>query len=104
MPSEDENRRGAERDPLLIGLGRAIRRLRFENDDISQEQLGQDSDVHRNYIGGIERAERMPTLLSVAKIAGAFQMRPSQLLELAEREAERHGAFWPQPANEPPRE
>lgn len=99
--SREETAGPAKPDPLLLGLGRAVRRLRFEHEEISQERLGQDSGVHRNYIGGIERGERMPTLLSVAKIAGAFEIRPSQLLTMAEREAERHGASWPPIDDEP---
>lgn len=81
-------------DPLLAGLGEAIRDLRDEQ-DISQERLGLDSGVHRNYIGGIERAERRPTLATVATLAVTLGVRPSDLLARAEAQAERHGASWP---------
>jgi transcriptional regulator with XRE-family HTH domain len=83
------------RDPLLVGLGDAIRTLRFERGEISQERLGLDSGVHRNYIGGIERGERQPTVQTIAKLALALGVAPSQLLARAEREAERRGASWP---------
>ncbi|HEY2535847.1 MAG TPA: helix-turn-helix transcriptional regulator [Solirubrobacteraceae bacterium] len=82
------------RDPLLTGLGEAIRDLRDEQ-DISQERLGLDSGVHRNYIGGIERAERRPTLATVATLAVTLGIRPSELIARAERQAEQHGAMWP---------
>ena len=82
-------------DPLLIALGGAIRTLRAERGHISQERLGLDSGVHRNYIGGIERAERKPTVATIAKLALSLGIAPSQLLARAEREAERHGASWP---------
>jgi transcriptional regulator with XRE-family HTH domain len=81
-------------DPLLLGLGKAIRDLRDER-DCSQERLGLESGVHRNYIGGIERAERQPTLATVATLAVALGVRPSDLLARAEEQAERHGASWP---------
>ena len=90
----------AEKDPLLRGLGDAIRALRFERGRISQERLGLETDVHRNYIGGIERAERKPTVETIVTLALALDVAPSQLLARAEREAERHGASWP--GAEPP--
>ena len=83
------------RDPLLVGLGAAIRALRLERGKISQERLGLEADVHRNYIGGIERGEREPTVATIAKLALALDVAPSQLFARAEREAERHGASWP---------
>jgi transcriptional regulator with XRE-family HTH domain len=86
------------RDPLLVGLGQTIRDLRLERGEISQETLGHESDLHRNYIGGIERAERKPAVEAIAKIALAFDLAPSQLLARAEREAERLGAKWPEAA------
>lgn len=84
-------------DPLLAGLGEAIRDLRDEQ-HISQERLGLDSGVHRNYIGGIERAERRPTLATVATLAVTLGVRPSELIARAEQQAEQYGASWPPPA------
>jgi transcriptional regulator with XRE-family HTH domain len=85
-------------DPLLVGLGEAIRDLRDQL-SVSQERLGLDSGVHRNYIGGIERAERRPTVATVATLATTLGVRPSDLLAKAERRAEHHGASWPPAAH-----
>jgi transcriptional regulator with XRE-family HTH domain len=82
-------------DPLLVGLGEAIRALRPERGYPSQESLQLDTGVHRNYIGGVERAERKPTVEMIAKLAAALDLAPSQLLARAERNAERLGASWP---------
>lgn len=70
-------------EQLLTGLGSAIRDIRRER-GISQEQLSLDSGVHRNYIGGIERAERQPTLTTVAVLAESLGVRPSELIARAE--------------------
>lgn len=76
----------APTDPLLLGLGVAIRELRIETRH-SQESLSLASGVHRNYIGGIERAERRPTLATVATLAGALGVKTSELIALAESNA-----------------
>jgi transcriptional regulator with XRE-family HTH domain len=65
-------------------FGEAVRQLR-EKRSLSQERLGQLSDLHRNYIGGIERGELNPTLKTIKKLASALELRPSQLLAAAER-------------------
>ena len=76
----------AERaDPLLIALGRVIRELRTRQ-GLSQEELSLKSGVHRNYIGGVERGERRPTVTTVARLAVALETRASNVLEAAERE------------------
>jgi transcriptional regulator with XRE-family HTH domain len=74
-------------DPLLVGLGEAIRELRTTSRH-SQESLSLETGVHRNYIGGIERGERRPTLATVATLAGALGVRASELVALAEHHAE----------------
>jgi transcriptional regulator with XRE-family HTH domain len=72
-------------DDLHVGLGHAIRTLREER-GLSQERLGLDSGVHRNYIGGIERAERRPTLTTIATLASALHVSASELIALAEQQ------------------
>jgi transcriptional regulator with XRE-family HTH domain len=51
---------------------------------ISQEELGFRSGVHRNYIGGVERGERQPTVRTPATLADALGVPLSELLTLAE--------------------
>ena len=86
----------ASSEPLLVGLGEAIRDLRAKTRH-SQESLSLETGVHRNYIGGIERAERRPTVATVATLAVALGVRPSELLARAEERAERKGGSWPPP-------
>jgi transcriptional regulator with XRE-family HTH domain len=74
---------------VLLGLGRALQKAR-KNHDLSQEQLASHTGVHRNYIGGVERGERSPTVLVVAKLAAALDVTLAELFHLAEAEVE-HG-------------
>ncbi|MHB8832469.1 MAG: helix-turn-helix transcriptional regulator [Desulfobacteria bacterium] len=46
---------------------------------ISQEELADRAQVHRTYIGGIERGERNPTLTTIYKIADALKIPPMDL-------------------------
>jgi len=48
---------------------------------ISQETLADRANIHRTYIGGIERGERNPTLTMIYRLAEALQVPPHCLLE-----------------------
>ena len=65
-------------------FGRAVRRSR-DDAGLSQEELGFRSGVHRTYISEIERGEKCPTLQTVARLAAALKMAPSELVRAAER-------------------
>ncbi|QWI48286.1 helix-turn-helix domain-containing protein [Bacillus mycoides] len=52
---------------LIKVLGERIRFLRKEQ-NLSQERLGELSDIHTNHIGAIERGEKNVTIESLAKI------------------------------------
>ena len=56
-----------------------MRQLR-EVAGLSQEDLAHIAEVHRTYIGGIERGERNPTLTTIQKIAKALGVKPMFLL------------------------
>lgn len=74
-----------EQTELLTGLGMALREVRAR-ERVSQEELSLRTGVHRNYIGGVERAERNPSISTVVALAEGLGMRTSELLRLAEGE------------------
>lgn len=75
---------------LLRALGDALREARQEK-GLSQEELGLRTGVHRNYVGGIERGERSPTVLVVATLAEALDVPVHRLLERAESRLDEAG-------------
>lgn len=63
---------------VLIKFGERVRDLRKER-GLSQEQLAFKADLHRTYIGMIERAEKNITLINIEKIANALDVPIDQL-------------------------
>jgi transcriptional regulator with XRE-family HTH domain len=55
----------------LRALGISLRRLR-EQRALSQETLATDAQLHRTYLGGVERGERNPSFLAIARILAAL--------------------------------
>lgn len=66
-------------DPRRL-FGKRVRELRLQR-DISQEKLAELAELHRNYVGGIERGERNVALLNIVKLARALEVRPAKLIE-----------------------
>jgi transcriptional regulator with XRE-family HTH domain len=66
-------------DPRLL-FGKRVRALRLER-GLSQEKLAELADLHRNYVGGVERGERNIALLNIVSLAHALRVKPSELLE-----------------------
>jgi len=62
-----------ETDPELALVGRRIQALRKAR-GLSQDALAEQVDLHRNYIGYIERGERSATLTTLIKLARALEV------------------------------
>ncbi len=59
-------------------LGERIRLLRKEQ-NLSQERLGELSNIHTNHIGAIERGEKNVTIESLAKITNGLGITLEEL-------------------------
>ena len=70
---------------ILVEFGEKIRELRKEK-GISQEELSYKADLHRTYIGMIERAEKNITLVNIEKIANALEVKIEDLLKISNDE------------------
>lgn len=68
-----------------LPFGAALRRVRLAA-GMTQEQLGLEAGVQRNFISLIETGQNQPTLSTIARLARALGMRASELVAEAERE------------------
>lgn len=68
---------------LVHSFGQGVRHLR-EVRGWSQEQLAERAGLNRSYVGEVERGEVSASLITVAKLARAFELAPSHLLSKGE--------------------
>jgi len=66
-------------DDICTKAGLSIRKLR-EQKAISQEKLAELADLHRTYIGQVERGEKNLTLRSLERIAKALGIKARELI------------------------
>jgi transcriptional regulator with XRE-family HTH domain len=64
---------------ILKTFANNVKSLRKQK-GFSQEELARRADLHRTYVGSIERYERNVSLLNVERIAKALGVRPRELI------------------------
>lgn len=69
---------------IAIAFGSVLRQLRKEA-GLTQEQLGFEAELERNYISMLELGQRQPTLTTLFKLAAALKTPPSEIVSLLEK-------------------
>ncbi|MBB4223923.1 helix-turn-helix domain-containing protein [Variovorax guangxiensis] len=70
LPSKEE---------IQVGFGETVRALRDEQ-QLTQEQLAESSEMHVTYISQIERGLKNVSLFNIHRIAHALSVPPGELL------------------------
>jgi len=73
-----------------LALGLTVRGLRGQQ-GLSQEELGDRADLHRNYVGAIERGEINPTFRVLLKLERGLGVPLVEMMELHDRIRARRG-------------
>ena len=66
-------------EPLTL-FGKRLRELRVKR-ELSQEKLAEIAELHRNYVGLMERGESNVSLLTLVSLARALGVRPAKLID-----------------------
>lgn len=61
-------------------LGKKVRQLRIDL-EITQEKLGEMTNLDRTYISGIERGIRNPSIAAIERLAKALKVKVSDLVD-----------------------
>ncbi len=69
---------------IIKRIGENIRKLRLER-QLSQFQLNVDSDLGKNQIGRIERAEHIPNIITLLKVAEALDVSITEIVDLKKK-------------------
>lgn len=64
---------------LRKSFGEKVREIRTKL-GLSQEELGFKANIHRTYIGAVERGEQNVSLDNIGKIANALSVKTGDLL------------------------
>jgi transcriptional regulator with XRE-family HTH domain len=65
---------------ILVKFGKKVREVRVKR-GLSQEALADIANVHRTYIGMVERAEKNITLLNIQKLSKALKIDIKELFD-----------------------
>lgn len=69
-----------EEDKHIVSQFATQMRTCREAKGISQEKLAEYANLHRTYIGSIERAEKVLSLITIVKISKALNINISELI------------------------
>ena len=65
---------------FLLRLGDRIRKQR-EARGLTQQQLGDQCELHRTFVGSVERGERNVAILNLRKMAQVLRVKLAELLD-----------------------
>lgn len=80
MPSHHSGPLQTVKRAEMVAFGRNVRGRR-ERRGISQEQLAELAELHRTYVGAVERGERNVSLKNIVRLARALGTNAADLVK-----------------------
>ena len=69
---------------IQAAFGKAMRKFR-DSAGLSQEKLAELANVHRTYVGDVERGERNISVVNMVKVADALRKKLSEVVREMEK-------------------
>ena len=73
-----------KKNRVQVAFGKAMHDYRVSA-GLTQERLAELAEIHRTYVGDVERGERNISVVNMAKIAGALKIKLSELVREMEK-------------------
>lgn len=70
---------------LAKAFGKVLRRQR-KAVGLTQEALGLEAQLERNFVSLLELGQRQPSLGTIFKLAGPLQLEPNEFMKMVEEE------------------
>lgn len=74
----------AKEKKILKSFGLVIKAIR-QDKNLSQEKLAEIGDLDRSFVSEIENGYKAASIVTVAKLSDALDVRPSELFQLVEQ-------------------
>lgn len=71
---------------IAVAFGKVLRKLRTEA-ELTQEQLGLEADLQRNYISELELGQKQPSVTTLFKLTNALGVKPAKFVTLMDAES-----------------
>lgn len=78
---------GKSKPSVQAAFGQVLRDARLAA-GLSQEKLGFEAGVERNFVSLMELGQNQPTISTIFKLAQALNRKPSELMVLVEQKAD----------------
>ncbi|HEU5150661.1 MAG TPA: helix-turn-helix transcriptional regulator [Iamia sp.] len=76
-------RRREEDAAVAAAFGRRLREIRLQR-ELTQERLAEAAGVHPTFVSNLERGYRVPTLVTLIRMADALEIGLPELLDRVE--------------------
>ncbi len=73
-------RRRPDDEVIALAFGRRVREIRLQQ-ELTQERLAEKAGLHPTFVSNLERGYRVPTLVTVMRVAAALEIRLGDLLD-----------------------
>src|SRR5271156_638299 len=81
-------KRASSRSGSEKAFGKVLREIRLQS-NLSQEQLAEDSDIDRTFVGMLERGLTSPSLRTFLRLSEALRVSPCEMMQRLTQEMKR---------------